>query len=534
MEGRTSSVVRTRLRGGLALGLAMWVFAFGVFASTASPNLHGYDAQAADTSQGFLETGRFEFPRKPVYDTPADPGKDGKRVSRIGLPEALYMVPFYAVGAGLDDVFPRRAGLEPFDRLALSFYEPFIAATAAALFALILLRVRRSVAWAVVGGVLFAVASIAWPYSKIGMETTIMLGMVVALFGVVHARVDNRWAWAVAGFGGGMAVAGKAYEGIAVICLLTPLLPMLRRADGRHRRRLLMYLLAPALAWALAVGWYNWSRFGSPFDYGQAPFDPTLAAPLNFVGFFVSPGKGLLWYSPLVVFGILGVKNLAKTDRALARAIVAAVVAGTAVVALNSYWTDETWGPRYLVPIAWLLLIPIPFWAITRRRQTVLAAAAVVAVSVQLVGVIAPYEAAPKLPRQVLGYDPLAEWWGNKPTPFGQDAMRWVPQISPLVMQGALVASWAGTSVHLPPIRYTYAPYSGRSGSVVLTNKLATDYGLPDFWWLSRYNGSFGIAVLLPVVALLLGALALTRLAAADGPEWMRRDIGRRRVTTAG
>ena len=88
--------------------------------------------------------------------------------------------------------------------------------------------------------------------------------------------------------------------------------------------------------------------------------------------------------------------------------------------------------------------------------------------------------------------------------------------------------------MHLPPIRYTYAPYSGRSGSVLLTNKLATDLGLPDCWWLSRYNGSLGILVLLPALALLLGALALTRLAAIDGPDWMRRDIGRRRVTTAG
>jgi hypothetical protein len=520
-----------RLRTAAGIGLAMWVFAFGVYASTASPDLHGYDPQAANTAQGFLDTGHFEFTDKPLYDTPPDPGKDGKRVSRIGLPQALFMVPFYAAGRGLADAFPRSTAVEPLDRLTLAFYEPFIAATAAALFALILLRVRRSVGWAVVGGVLFTVASIAWPYSKIGMETTVMLGMVMTLAGVVYARVNNAWPWVVAGCGAGIAVAGKAYEGIAVVLLLTPLLPLLRSADSARRRRLLAFLLAPVLVWAAAVAWYNWSRFGSPLDFGQAEFAPTLSAPLSVAGFFISPGKGLLWYSPLILLGILGVKQLAIQDRHLARAIVGAVIAGVLVVAINTYWSDETWGPRYLVPVAWLLLIPIPFWAVTRRRQSVLAAVAAIAVAVQLVGVIAPYEAGSKLPRDVLGYDPLSGWWGRPPTPLGHDAQRWVPQLSPLVMQGALVASWAGTSVHLAPIRYTYHPYAGRSGSVLLTNRLATNLGVPDFWWLPRYNGSLGTAALLPALAMLLAALALTRAALGDGqagPAWMRRDIRRR------
>jgi hypothetical protein len=508
----------------------MWLFAFGIYASTASPYLHGYDPQAAATAQGFFEDGHFEFPRYSLYATPPDPGADGKLVSRVGLPQALLMVPFYGAGAVLDDAFPRAEGREPFAALGLGFYEPFVAACAAALFALVVLRLRRSLPWAVAGGILFTVASIAWPYSKIGMETTVMLGMLLLFAGVVHAEGGSWRPWAVAGFGAGMTVAAKAYELVAVAVLLSLLVPALRSVDTRRRRTLIAAVLVPAAVWMLAVGWYNWSRFGSPFEFGQAAFEWTAWAPVHAIGFLVSPGKGLLWYSPLALLGLLGLKSLAAHDRRLARTVVIALAAAIAVVAVNTYWTDETWGPRYLVPVAWMLLLPLPFWAVTRRRQVILGGVAVVAVAVQFVGVVSSYESGLAVAQRALGFDPIAAMWGEPAAPLGHDTERWVPGASPLVAQGALVASWAATGVGLPPVTYTYHPRLGESHSVTIHRKLINDLGVPDFWWLPEHNGPLGLTALLAAAAALLAALHLTRAAAADpdAPDWMRRRVGRR------
>jgi hypothetical protein len=517
----------TTARGGARVLAVMWIFAFGVYATTASKSLHGYDPGAASSAQGFYETGRFELLPDPLYSGPGEPGRDGRSVSYVGLPEAALMVPFYAVGAALDDAFDRPADGESFRELAMVFYEPLIAATAAALFALIVLRVRRSVPWAVAGGVLFTVATMAWPYSKIGMDTTVMLGAVLTLAGVVYARDGGTFPAVVAGFGAGMTVAGKAYEGLAVIALLALLVPILRAAGTRRRVLLIAAVTAPAALWAVAVAWYNVSRYGSPFDFGQADFVPTLAAPINAVGYFVSPGKGLLWYSPLVILGLLGLKQLHARDRALARSIIAAVVAGTAVVAINTYWTDETWGPRYLLPVAWLLLIPIPFWAVTRRRRAILGAIAVLAVAVQLCGVLVTYEAS-YLVGEALGQDPRGALHGEPRTYFGHDASRWVPGLSPLAINGALASSWLATSVGLPPIEFTYHPFMGQEHSLVMNAATAKALGIPDLWWLSSRD-QVGIAALLPAMAMLLAALALTRMVVADGatPEWMGRSVRR-------
>jgi hypothetical protein len=123
----------------------------------------------------------------------------------------------------------------------------------------------------------------------------------------------------------------------------------------------------------------------------SSPLRPlTLSAPFNAVRFFLSPGKGLLWYSPLVVLGSAGLFTLRRRDRQLALTLVVVVALGVAAVAVTPYWTDETWGPRYLLPVAWLLLVPIPWWATKRSRRRILGAVATIAVAVQLIGVIVP------------------------------------------------------------------------------------------------------------------------------------------------
>ena len=83
------------------------VFALGVYSTTASVSLHGYDPETAATAEGFVHTGDFKIlpdslfaPRGSVGE--GIPGKNGKLVGRAGLPQPLLMAPFCIVGWGID------------------------------------------------------------------------------------------------------------------------------------------------------------------------------------------------------------------------------------------------------------------------------------------------------------------------------------------------------------------------------------------------------------------------------------------------
>jgi hypothetical protein len=169
----------------------------------------------------------------------------------------------------------------------------------------------------------------------------------------------------------------------------------------------------PVLLWGGIIGWYNWSRFGSITDFGYSEAPLTKSAPLNVFGLLFSPGKGLILYSPLVILGALGLPGLWRDDRNLAVALLAFFFGLTCLAATSTYWGDEVWGPRYIVPAAWAMLVPIAWWAVTVTRQKVLAGVAIVAILVQVIGVSAQYaqytfvvRALTGVPIYLVGLDP--------------------------------------------------------------------------------------------------------------------------------
>lgn len=157
------------------------------------------------------------------------------------------------------------------------------------------------------------------------------------------------------------------------------------------------------------------------------------------MGFFLWPGKGLLWYSPLVILGLLGLRGMHADQPRIARALVASLLLGTLVVSMISFWSDGTWGPRYLVALAWIPLLAIAWSATTAVRRRVLYGTAVVTVGVQLLAVIAS-------PTHMLFM--TDEWTGQEAfqhvaevgytTPYGRDPFRWIPELSPLLFQAKL------------------------------------------------------------------------------------------------
>ncbi|MCS7079206.1 MAG: hypothetical protein NZ585_04040 [Chloracidobacterium sp.] len=113
----------------------------------------------------------------------------------------------------------------------------------------------------------------------------------------------------------------------------------------------------------LLFGFYNVLRFGHPLDTGKfnIPGHPSfLGNPLYGIpGLLISPGKGVMWYSPPILLALFGYAGLRAKAPMTARMMLAASVTLVAFLGcISFYGGDWCWGPRYLLPV-------LPLWALT-------------------------------------------------------------------------------------------------------------------------------------------------------------------------
>ena len=108
----------------------------------------------------------------------------------------------------------------------------------------------------------------------------------------------------------------------------------------------------PAIGCAFGLAlyaFYNVYRFGHPFAFGQPWSFSMHSLPGRFAGLLVSPGWGLLWYSPSAILGLAGIPYARKRWEVLTLLAVFASFLG-----LHALWTGWnggwSWGPRLLLP----------------------------------------------------------------------------------------------------------------------------------------------------------------------------------------
>lgn len=501
----------------LRAGFLVFVMAFGLFGATTT-QLTGYEPETAAVTEGLVLEGHFYETENPPVDGQGTPGKDGHLYARAGLLQPLLEAPFFAAGHAID-VTLGQAGTTPLGWVFMWFYNPFIAALAAvALFALVFIT-RRSLGWAVAIASLFVLASIAWPYSSIGMETTFMFALLATFACAAWARrKPSPVSWALTGLAMGGATATKPYACLVLPALAILLWPGLKRQLPPERLKLVASFLLPLLLWAGAIAIYNAARFDSPTNFGYSSAALTVAMPLNVMGLLISPGKGLVFYSPLVVLGALGLGRLWREDRPLAATLIVLFLTIVAFSGASTYWGDEVWGPRYIVPVAWALLVPIAWWADSQLRRRVLVGVAAVAIVVQVVAVSASYTRYLTVVKELTGVSVYGERGGidREQIPYGDDPPRWIAELSPLLLQAeGLVSSQIVERLGGDGIVATYHPLEGRERSLNLSRPDIRLAG--DFWWRDSLDGSgANLAAVILLLAAVGGGFGLYRLTRDD------------------
>jgi hypothetical protein len=283
-------------------------------------------------------------------------------------------------------------------RALVGVFEPIV--TAASVIALyhVLVALRIEARRAILLALVYGLTTLAWHYTSIVFsEPLVGLGMLLALLALLTYRRTGQIRWlAAASAATGLTVLTR-WDSLLLIALPVALYAAIvvrRRAPTllEQGRAAVAWTLPLLAALALNLG-YDWLRYGNPLSGGYAE-TPGFSTPLltGLIGLLVSPGAGLLVYTPVLILAPLGYLRFLRSWRG--EAILVAVLAMSRILFFARWWDFDghSWGPRFLVPLLPLLLIPLAF----ARFGPVIRVAAALLVSagflIQTLGVLVPYE----------------------------------------------------------------------------------------------------------------------------------------------
>jgi len=396
----TSQPEQTRVDAGRT-GLLVFALALCLYVATTGGSM-ATDIMSYEVTKGIVEHGTVAMSYN-VFQMDAHRGVDGRYYAPYGIGHAVYSIPFYALAR----LAERWTGLRVGKPEALS-KAGFVIGSAVA--AALTVWVAFLFAWRLSGSIRAAVetalaigfGTLLWPYAKFGFSAP--LATLCVLFGTygawVGARFDRPIMLVLGGAGLGAALLVK--HELALLCLPVGLwLIAESRGDWRLvvRRGLLTGL--PVVVALLVTLYYNAARFGHPLDTGYLR-DETLALGSfwsGLAGLLVSPGRSTFVYSPIMLAGVAALVALRHRDP---RTML--LFGGEFLIVLFFYASLENWdgersyGPRYLLPVIPLLVLPLAGWFTGSRFATgraglsrLLTALVALSVLVQVPGILVDF-----------------------------------------------------------------------------------------------------------------------------------------------
>ena len=367
-------IAPSRTRVALLL-LALFTFFFAAFTFSASADFFstGDTSIRIQLAENLVDRGSVELfgwtwaqPRhlkKEFYDPRIDRCNGMHTCSTYLLGQPLAIIPFDEVATRL--ATHERWPLGPTVLLIDRLVGPLFGALEAVVFFLFACRLAYGMRRSLLLTLIFAFATMAWPDEQSVLEhSEVAFFLLLAMYGVFRFR-DQRLGQhylVLAGIGiGGAAItryqdAALGLVGLAVYLFVPG--AWYRGVLSRLRAGVIVGLgLAPFVA--LDV-WFNEARFGQIFASGHHETVFGYVLWKGVLGLTVSPGKGLLWYSPTIFLLAIAMPRFARRYGAFSLAIVTLAAAFVLLYGYVTYWHgDPAWGPRYIYPIVPFLTLPL-------------------------------------------------------------------------------------------------------------------------------------------------------------------------------
>ena len=381
----TSSLSQNQQDRRVAVGLFFLVFA--VYALTYVGAFKSNDERALFSgTDSFVKRG--EFTVNQIYWDYTNVGmltSKGDMVPNYEPAQMVAAIPFYLWGRALG------AAVQ-----GTLFLNPLVTALAVALLYLCFVELGFRRGTATLGGLVFAFATLAWPYSRTFFrEPLAMLAYVLAVYGLLRYRpallgaalrsdataAPRRYRWlAVAGFALGLAFITKQTSVALAPSLLLLLFAYewrrpLDPGDGSRLRvwlRIALAFLVP-LGLMLALGRvYQAITLGGVEVFARNIVEYTTNPQLSqsvparmmraLLGISISPYKGLFWYSPVLLLGLAGALPFTRRFRWEGISFLLLIAFHLLGYSRYNYWSaGVAWGMRYLLPIVpFLVLLAAP------------------------------------------------------------------------------------------------------------------------------------------------------------------------------
>lgn len=282
-------------------------------------------------------------------------GVDGRYYAQYGVGQSLLAMPFYLLGSAVSRATGwGTEGLAT--QAAVMLLNPLVVALTGGMLYVLTRRLGYSAGAATGVALVTGLATPLWVYSKTFFsEPLLALALVVAVWGALRGGARG---WLTCGAGLGMAVLVKQ-AALAV----APALLVGAALHRDNRWQALGLVTGPLAIGVVGVALYNWVRFGSPLDTGYRTAAWDVPPWVGLYGLLLSPGKGLLWYCPPLTLGVGGCIPLIQRNRRIVGFLGAIFGLYLLVNATYNHWHGGgSWGPRLILPVVPLLMLPTAEW----------------------------------------------------------------------------------------------------------------------------------------------------------------------------
>jgi 4-amino-4-deoxy-L-arabinose transferase-like glycosyltransferase len=274
-----------------------------------------------------------------------------------------------------------------------------IAALCCLIFWSLLRRFGLSRKWALWAACLLGFATPLWVYARDFFAEPLFTACLIGAFYLATQGGKNKSPRTIVLAGLATSLGFLARASFIPIAAIVAAYIALSAGEARRGARQAAWYAAACLPGLAAVAALNLWRFGGVFLTGyHTAFDKGFSVPFakGLLWNLASPYRGVLLFAPAVVIFALGIHGFAKRHRA--EAWLAISVIAYIFVLYSKWWAWHggwCWGPRFLVPVIPLLLVP---GLVEARTKKWLAATAVilglVGFGVQVAGVLINYTTA--------------------------------------------------------------------------------------------------------------------------------------------
>jgi len=329
----------------------------------------------------FLENGSFKLPSDVGDVTHGNLAINelGERCMVYNPGQSFVFIPIYIISKIFTD---NNVSSYYYSAFIVSFINYIINAISAFFIFKIIISLGYEHKKAIIAAFVFCFTSYSFVFAQSTYEHHFeMLYILVALYFSLANNLKYNYLYA------GLTISiGLAFRSTTI--LLAPTILFLLKSN-KHRF-IFLSAIAPGI---IILLFYNYYRFANPLETGYSIawinthgkdmiFWSLERIPKAILGLFLSPGKGLLFFSPTVVIAILYFKRFYLKNKKFTNSILIFVLGYVLLFSMNFAWGGSIWsfGPRYILPIVPLLYLPLAELKINKLFYSIFLVAFVVQV----------------------------------------------------------------------------------------------------------------------------------------------------------